>query len=233
MAQTGVAQRGVAVGRVVKYAWFTVLVLLFGLAVLFSSWYYTYHRLTFEPLIAELTFEPLGAQVYQARLSTGDRCAVRTFDLYGDQWRIDSQFVKWKPLGTLLGFDPLYRLERIEGRYRLIGEQNRRTKLSYALEDDSAVDLVRLTEILGPVNFLFDASYGSSTYSTMDPEYAYKVYQTSSGIITRVEKRAPQTQANAATLSIEINRACGARPSFWRALALWVNAKLSGPAPAP
>jgi hypothetical protein len=230
VAQTGVAQRGVAVGRVIKYMWFTALVLLVGLAVLFSSWYYTYHRLTFESLIAELTFEPLGAQVYQARLATGDRCTVRTFELYGDQWRIDSQFVKWKSLGTLLGFDPLYRLERIEGRYRLVDEQNRRTKLSYALDDESAVDLVRLTEILGPVNFLFDTSYGSSTYSTMDPEYVYKVYQTSSGIITRVEKRVPQTQANAVTLSIEINKACGAQPSFWRALALWVNQKLSAPA---
>ncbi len=215
-------------GRFIRYGWFTVLVLLFGLAVLFSSWYYTFHRLTFESLIAELTFEPLGAQVYQASLATGDRCSVRTFELYGDQWRIDSQFVKWKPLGTLIGLDPLYRLERIEGRYKLVEEQNRRTKLSYALEDEGAVDLVRFTEILGPFNFLFDASYGSSTYSTMDPEYVYKVYQTSSGIITRVEKRAaPVSTQNTATLSIEINKACGEQPSFWRALALWVNGKLS------
>lgn len=216
-------------GRFIRYGWFTVLVLLFGLAVLFSSWYYTFHRLTFESLIAELTFEPLGAQVYQASLSTGDRCSVRTFELYGDQWRIDSQFVKWKPLGTLIGLDPLYRLERIEGRYKLVEEQNRRTKLSYALEDEGAVDLVRFTEILGPFNFLFDASYGSSTYSTMDPEYVYKVYQTNSGIITRVEKRAvPASQQNSSsTLSIEINKACGQQPSFWRALSLWVNEKLS------
>lgn len=213
-------------GRVIKYTWFTVLVLLFGLAVLVSSWYYTYHRLTFESVIAELTFEPLGPQVYQAHLATGDRCTVRTFELYGDQWRIDSQFVKWKTLGTVLGLDPLYRLERIEGRYRQVDEQNRSTRKSYALDDGSAIDLVRLTETLGPFNFLFDASYGSSTYSTMDPDYVYKVYQTSSGIITRVDKRTPP-QEQAATLSIEINKACGARPSFWRALALWVNGKLS------
>lgn len=215
-------------GRFIRYGWFTVLVLLFGLAVLFSSWYYTFHRLTFEALIAELTFEPLGAQVYQASLATGDRCSVRTFELYGDQWRIDSQFVKWKPLGTLIGLDPLYRLERIEGRYKRVEEQNRGAKLSYALEDEGAVDLVRFTEILGPFNFLFDASYGSSTYSTMDPEYVYKVYQTNTGIITRVEKRAPPANnQNTATLSIEINKACGQQPSFWRALALWVNEKLS------
>ncbi|MBK8164026.1 MAG: hypothetical protein IPK65_13125 [Gammaproteobacteria bacterium] len=217
-------------GRFFRYAWFTVLVLLFVLAVLFSSWYYTYHRLTFESLIAELTFEPLGAQVYQAHLATGDRCTVRSFELYGDQWRIDSQFVKWKSLGTLLGLDPLYRLERIEGRYRLVEEQNRSTKLSYALEDEGAVDLVRVTEALGPFNFLFDASYGSSTYSTMDPEYVYMVYQTSTGIITRVEKREPPGQQGASILSIEINKACGKQPSFWRALALWVNEKLSAPA---
>lgn len=217
-------------GRLLKYAWFTVLVLLFVLAVLFSSWYYTYHRLNFESLIAELTFEPAGPQAYQARLATGNRCAVRTFELYGDQWRIDSQFVKWKPVATLLGLDPLYRLERIEGRYKRIEEQNARAKHSYALDDASAIDLVRLTEALGPFNFLFDASYGSSTYSTMDPDYVYKVFQTSSGIITRVEKRTPQSYSDAATLSIEISKACGAQPSFWRALALWVNGKLSAPA---
>jgi len=86
---------------------------------------------------------------------------------------------------------------------------------------------VRFTEILGPFNFLFDASYGSSTYSTMDPEYVYKVYQTNTGIITRVEKRAAPISQNTSTLSIEINKACGEQPSFWRALALWVNEKLS------
>lgn len=217
--------------RLLKYSWFSMLVLLFVLAVLFSSWYYTYHRLTFESLIAELTFERAGEEVYQARLATGDRCSVRTFELYGDQWRIDSQFVKWKSLGTLIGLDPLYRLERIEGRYRQIEEQNRGTKLSYALGDDSAIDLVRLTEILGPFNFLFDASYGSSTYSTMDPDYVYQVFQTNTGIITRVEKREAQNPPGAATLSIEINKACGARPSFWRALSLWVNEKLTPAAP--
>jgi hypothetical protein len=217
----------VAVGRLVKVTWFTLLILLFGLAVLFSSWYYTYHRLTAESLIAELTFERTGPQVYQAHLATGDRCTVRTFELYGDQWRIDSQFVKWKPLGTVLGLDPLYRLERIEGRYKQVGEQNTRTKRAYALDDDSAIDLVSLTEAMGPFNFLFDASYGSSTYSTMDPEYVYEVFETSSGIITRVGKRgAPD--ATASTLTIEINKACGGQPSFWRALSLWVNARLTG-----
>jgi hypothetical protein len=29
------------------------------------------------------------------------------------------------------------------------------------------------------------------------------------------------------TLSIEINKACGGQPSFWRALSLWANAKLT------
>ena len=220
-------------GRMVRYAWFTVLVLLVALAVLCSSWYYTYHRLNFESLVAELSFAPLRPQVYQARLSTGDRCTVRTFELYGDEWRVDSQFVKWRPLGTLLGLDPLYRLERIEGRYRQIDEQNARPKRSYALDDASAIDLVRLTEALGPFNFLFDASYGSSTYSTMDPDYVYQVFETDSGIITRVEKRAPAAAVEGNVLAIEIDRGCGARPSFWRALALWVNARLSGPAPAP
>lgn len=214
-------------GRLVKVTWFTLLILLFGLVVLFSSWYYTYHRLTFESLIAELTFERTGAQVYQAHLATGDRCTVRTFELYGDQWRIDSQFVKWKSLGTLLGLDPLYRLERIEGRYRQVEEQNTRTKRAYALDDGSAVDLVSLTEAMGPFNFLFDASYGSSTYNTMDPEYVYQVYETSSGIMTRVEKRAVVAAEMGHTLSIEINKACGGQPSFWRALSLWVNAKLT------
>jgi hypothetical protein len=218
----------VAVGRLVKVTWFTLLILLFGLAVLFSSWYYTYHRLSFESLIAELTFEQTGPQVYQAHLATGDRCTVRTFELYGDQWRIDSQFVKWKPLGTLLGLDPLYRLERIEGRYRRVEEQNARAKRAYALDDDSAIDLVSLTAAMGPFNFLFDTSYGSSTYNTMDPEYVYQVYETSSGIMTRVEKRAIVAAEMGPILSIEINKACGGQPSFWRALSRWVNAKLTG-----
>ena len=41
----------------------------------------------------------------------------RHFEVLGDEWQIDARVLKWRALGTLLGFDTVYRLERLSGRY--------------------------------------------------------------------------------------------------------------------
>jgi hypothetical protein len=207
--------------RAFKYS-LSLVVLLAALAVvLLAATVYTYNRLTAETLIAELRFDATGDRQYVAYLRTGDRCEERTFPVLGDQWRVDAQFLKWKYWALLLGLDSQYRLDRLEGRYRAVAEQNSEPNPAHDLADRTAVDLVALAESLGSWNFLLDATYGSSTYQDIDVGNVYYVYRTTTGIITRHEPR-PVQPAGAKALSITINGACG-EPSLWRRFTEWTD----------
>lgn len=200
----------------------TIVVLLAALsAVLLTATVYTYDRLTAETLIAELRFDEAGERQYVAYLKTGDRCAERTFPISGDQWRIDAEFLKWKYWALLLGLDSQYRLDRLEGRYRAVAEQNSLPNVAHDLSERTAVDLVALAESLGNWNFLLDATYGSSTYQDIDVDDVYYVYRTTTGIITRHEPRPVQPQGEA-QLEINIDGACG-EPSLWRRFTEWTD----------
>jgi len=189
--------------------------------VLLTATVYTYDRLSAESLIAELRFDATGDRQYLAHLQTGDRCAERTFPVSGDQWRVDAEFLKWKYWALLLGLDSQYRLDRLEGRYRSVAEQNSQPNVAHALSEPTAVDLVSIAESLGSWNFLLDATYGSSTYQDIDVDNVYYVYRTTTGIITRQEAR-PTLPPPGEPLSITIDGAC-TDPSMWQQFTQWTD----------
>lgn len=199
------------------------LVLLFAALsiVLLTATIFTYHRLTAETLIAELRFDAAGERQYVAHLQTGDRCGERAFPVMGDQWRVDAEFLKWKYWALLLGLDSQYRLDRLEGRYRSVAEQNSLPNVAHDLSERTAVDVVALAESLGSWNFLLDATYGSSTYQDIDVGNVYYVYRTQTGIITRHEPRPVLPQGDE-PLAITIDGACPP-PSMWRRFTQWTN----------
>jgi len=210
--------------RAFKYSLSLVVVLGALCVLLFAATVYTYERLTAEALIAELRFDPVGERQYVAYLRTGDRCEERTFPLFGEQWRVDAEFLKWKYWALLLGLDSQYRLDRLEGRYRTAAEQNSQPNVAYDLADRTAVDLVSVAGALGRFNFLLDATYGSSTYQDIDVENVHYVYRTTTGIITRHEPR-PVPPEGDAPLAITINGACG-DPSTWQRVATWTDERV-------
>jgi hypothetical protein len=203
-----------------------LVVVLGALAVLLvAANVYTYHRLTAETLIAELRFDPTGDRQYLAYLRTGDRCRERVFPLLGEQWRVDAEFVKWKYWAALLGLDSEYRLDRLEGRYRSTADQNAAPNIAHDLGGGTALDVVAIAQALGPLNFLLDATYGSSTYQDIDPDRVYRVYRTSTGIIARSEPR-PAEVRRGEGLSVDVTAACGGNASTWQTVATWVDARV-------
>lgn len=183
---------------------------------------YTFNVLTDETLIAEIEFDPAGQQQYVALLRTGDFCSATAFAVLGDQWRIDAQFLKWHYWASLLGLKSQYRLERFEGRYRDIDEQNRSPTLSHGLAPPSAIDIGGLTGRLGRLNFLADASYGSSTYHDVDTSLTYLVYKSPTAIFTRTRPRL-DPQAAGRPLTVEVRRGCAEGPGTAARVADWVN----------
>ena len=207
--------------RAFRFSLGVVVVLAALSIVLLAATVYTYDRLTDETLIAELRFDATGDRQYVAHLRTGDRCADRSYPLFGDQWRVDAEFLKWKYWALLLGLDSHYRLDRLEGRYRSVADQNTQPNVAHGLSDRTAVDLVSLSESLGSWNFLLDATYGSSTYQEIDVDNVYYVYRTQTGIITRHEPR-PVQPTNGAAFNVTIDGACG-QPSIWQRFTTWTD----------
>jgi hypothetical protein len=205
--------------RLLKVSLLLVVLAAVLLVMLLSASIYTYHALTSEALIAELTFDRADDRIWVAHLRTGDRCNERELPLYGDQWRIDAEFLKLKSWASLLGHDAQNRLDRLEGRYRTAAEQNSEPNVAHDLGGGTAVDVVELAGALGSWNFLVDATYGSSVYHDIDTASLYSVYRTQTGIITRETPRPPA----GSSAPIKVTRGCDGEPPVWQRVTTWAD----------
>src|SRR2546422_10471310 len=76
----------------------------------------TYQRLTHEQLAARVSIRQLGERHF-APTPPPPPETPRQFEVRGDEWQIDARVLKWRGLATLAGFDTVYRLDRLSGRY--------------------------------------------------------------------------------------------------------------------
>ena len=209
-------------GRLIRLGTALVFASAFAVLTLFSGALYTYSVLTDEALVAELRFTQIGPQHYEAQLATDNGCTQRSFELYGDQWRLDASFLKWHAWATLLGLDAYYRLSRIEGRYVNVVEQNQRPNVAYALADEQAFNIVDLAAGMGRWNIFVDATYGSSTFQNVDTDAVHQVFRTQTGLITR-SAELPAAAPREGALQVDVLNACGAEPGIWRRFTTWAD----------
>jgi hypothetical protein len=208
--------------RLIRLSVYIAVTAVTGFFLLLTASIYSFYELTDETLIAELEFDRIGDRQYLATLRTGDFCSPEPFTILGDQWRVDAQFLKWHYLATMVGLGSHYRLERLEGRYRDAGEQNSLPTLAHALAEPSAIDIGALTDGLGKVNFLADASYGSSTYHDINPGLVYRVYKSPTGLLTRTRARV-SVQEDVNGLTVDVRRGCAEGPGMLAQAAGWIN----------
>ncbi len=157
---------------------------------------YTYKRLTSEEPIAQLAFTPINSQEFDASLRLGNFCEKNTYKLYGDEWRIDAQFLKWKSWAALFGVNPLYRIERLSGRYSEIQDENSKHHSAHEIKPISTLDLSRLAETYDNKFPFVDTVYGSSAYEKMKAETIFTVFRTQSGILVREQAVPTAPQQN-------------------------------------
>lgn len=213
------------VRRILRFTVAVSVCCVLAMLTLFSGALYTWSVLTDEALVAELRFRQLGPQHFQTQLATDGGCTQRTFELYGDQWRLDARFLKWHSWANLLGFDAHYRLSRIEGRYLDVADQNTQPNVAYSLTAEPSLDLVDLASRTGRWNVFVDSTYGSSTFHDADPQYVHRVYRTQTGLITRREAL-PQPSPDADALFVEVVHACGGEPGYWQRFATSLDSGL-------
>ena len=100
---------------------------------LLASNLYTYQRLVYEQPVAEILFQQLAPQEFQADILALDSPFKQTVNLKGDEWQLDAQVLSWKGAATLMGLDANYRLHRISGRYIDILQEQQRPRSVYSL----------------------------------------------------------------------------------------------------
>jgi len=161
-----------------------VVVLIAAAAALVAVNLYTYARLTHEQEVARVSIRQLGERHYV--LSVQPRKApARHFQLRGDEWQIDARVLKWRPVGNLLGFDTVYRLERLSGRYGDITRERNAARTVYTLAEDPGLDFWSLLRKHHEYVPLADALYGSAAYVPMAEGAEYAVTVSASGLVVR------------------------------------------------
>ncbi len=161
-----------------------VSALLAGAALLLAFNYYSYGRLTSEKVISSIQFRQTAPDEYEARLMiSGER--DRLYRLHGNEWQLDARLINWKPPATILGLDPIYRLERLSGRFSEIDRERSEARTVHALSPQPFLDLwtiARQSPLLMPG---VDAYYGTATYVPMTDGARFDVSLSRDALIAR------------------------------------------------
>ena len=134
----------------------------------------------------------------------------RVFELAGDEFQLDARVLKWRAWANLLGFDALFRLERLSGRYRDIADERDSPRSVVALDDiEPGVNAFALARRIPDWARPVDARYGSATYVPMADRATYDIAMTQSGLIARPANAAARAPVISATASAANHRRTG------------------------
>ena len=122
-----------------------------------------YARLLADAPVAELAVRQLGPQRFGVRLTRADG-AHASYELTGDQWQLDARVIRWSVPALLAGLPPLYRLERLSGRYQDIHQERDAPRSVHALDTRAFPDLWTLKRQHPDWLPFVDADYGSAAY---------------------------------------------------------------------
>ena len=150
---------------------------------------YTYHRLTNEIVVADIEIAQTATDSYKIEIEEHGMEPVH-FLVNGDQWQLDARFLRWKSWATILGNEPLFRLERLSGRYSDIEQERKANRTVYSLNSNVGLDLWQYGTNYAQWMPFLDAYYGSSVYVPLAADARYQVTATHSGLIVRA-KNAP------------------------------------------
>jgi type II secretory pathway pseudopilin PulG len=177
--------RQVKLVRGTLYLLFGGVVALLGVAAgLVATNLVTYARLTHEQEAARVTTRQLGERQFAVSVQAPGR-SPQHFQVRGDEWQIDARVLKWRALGTVLGFDTVYRLERLSGRYGDLQSERTAPRTVYELAADPGVDFWSVARRYPRYLPFADALYGSAAYVPMAEGAEYVVAVSASGLVVR------------------------------------------------
>ena len=162
-----------------------IVLLVAAVVALVAANLYTYARLTHEQEAARVSMRQLGERWYAVSVQP-PKAPPRHYELRGDEWQIDARVLKWRAMGTLLGFDTVYRLERLSGRYGTVAAERASPRTVHDLAyDETPLDIWSFVRQHHPYIPFADALYGSAVYVPMSEGAEYAVTVSASGLVVR------------------------------------------------
>ena len=143
--------------------WSLVFVLLALIGVIGGTALLGYRRLASESLVASLETRQLAPQRFAVAIDLPDGTR-REAEIAGDEWQLDARVIKWDVRAVVLGAPPLYRLDRLSGRYRDAAREAESQKSVVALSGPTSLDLWQLKHSFPRWLPWVDADYGSGAY---------------------------------------------------------------------
>lgn len=146
---------------------FGLVFLLVALALgMLALTLYNYRRLHADVAVARIELKQIAPQRFEATL-TPEAGDPRKVELQGDQWEVDARVVRWELPARLAGVPPLYRLERISGRYLDIQQEREAPRSLFDLTAAGQLDLWTLKRQFPNWLPFVDADFGSGAYLPM------------------------------------------------------------------
>ncbi len=146
----------------------------------------SYQRLTAEQTAAEVQIRKhADAEKHFTAMVIYPSKDFQVYDLYGDEWQIDARVLQWHGLARLLGFDAMYRLERISGRYSDIADEKSARRTVHALAPPERFDIWQLAKGAKQWMPWVDALYGSAVFLPMADNSIYEVKVSPTGLVAR------------------------------------------------
>jgi len=145
-----------------------------------------YRAFTAEALAATIKTDPIGPHHFRATVTLPDS-SLHMFDLAGDALYVDAHVLKWRPIGTFLGLQTVYELDRIAGRYQTLGDEQTRERTVYSLAHAKPFDAFDLAKRYWVLRPLVDAEYGSATFigATAPGGATYEIRVSTTGLLVR------------------------------------------------
>lgn len=152
-----------------------LMLALAGTAALLALSLVQFLRLTSDFPVAQVELRQIAPQRYIAVTST-PKVGTREYEVAGDEWQIDGRIVRWRMPGLIAGVPPLYRLDRLSGRYTDVAEENTSKRTAYSLDDWNTPDLGELKRRFPRWLPFVDVVFGSGAYMPMFDGARYRVY---------------------------------------------------------
>ncbi len=165
----------------------------------------TYQRLTKERVVARISFDAVEGQadtyVADLLLPEGE---TQSYTIHGDEWLMRARVIKFKPMANMLGYDSVYRLDRLSGHFEDVDKERDAPVSVERLSVNPGLDVAALAREYGDRFGIRDASYGSAVYNPMGDDFAYDVMITQDALIARPANALTRMQLGVYETEVEL-----------------------------
>lgn len=165
-------------GRGFAASWRALLCLVcFALTLLLAGGGYAlrgYRLLGEEAPVVDIDARILSPQRWALTLTWPDG-STRQVPLSGDDWRVEAIVLKWRLPALLAGIPPLYRLDRLSGRYDDAAQEAEAPRTVVSFGEAGAFDLLGLSKRYPQWLPEVDTVYGSGAFLPLVDQGHYSV----------------------------------------------------------